>query len=90
VEDNEVVTIGRTPPASGRHLRFAERQELLMNVEFDSAQMVLLREILDSAFRDLRYEVADTNNSKYKEQLRERERALSELLDLVGGPLPDQ
>lgn len=61
-----------------------------MNVELDSAQMVLLREILDSAFRDLRYEVADTNNSEYKLRLREREQALSELLDLVGGPLPDQ
>jgi hypothetical protein len=52
--------------------------------------MGLLREILDSAFRDLRYELADTNNSTYKQQLREREQALSELLDLVGGPLPDQ
>jgi hypothetical protein len=61
-----------------------------MNLQLDSAQMVLLREILDSAFRDLRYELADTNNSKYKEQLRKREQALSELLDLVGGPLPDQ
>lgn len=61
-----------------------------MNLQLDSAQVGLLREILDSTFRDLRYEVADTNNSQYKQELRERERALSELLDLVGGPLPDR
>jgi hypothetical protein len=60
-----------------------------MNLQLDSAQVALLREILDSTFRDLRYEVADTDNSEYKQQLRERERELSELLDLVGGPLPD-
>jgi hypothetical protein len=50
----------------------------------------LLREILDSAFRDLRHEVTKTDNSKFKEELRARERAMSELLDLVGGPLPDR
>jgi hypothetical protein len=61
-----------------------------MNLQLDSAQMGLLREILDSTFRDLRYELADTSNSKYKQQLREREQALSDLLDLVGGPLPDK
>jgi hypothetical protein len=61
-----------------------------MNLQLDSTQMGLLREILDSAFRDLRYEIADTNNSRYKQQLREREEALSALLDLVGGPLPDR
>lgn len=61
-----------------------------MNLQLDPAQMDLLREILDGAFRDLRYELADTNNSKFKQQLREREHALSELLDLVGGPLPDR
>ena len=61
-----------------------------MNLQLDSAQEALLREILDSTFRDLRYEVADTNNSTFKQELRDRERALSELLDLVGGPLPDR
>jgi hypothetical protein len=60
-----------------------------MNLQLDAEQVDLLREILDSTFRDLRYELADTNNSQYKQQLRERERALKELLDLVGGPLPD-
>jgi hypothetical protein len=66
------------------------RQEPAMNLQLDSAQVDMLREILDSAFRDLRYEVAATDNSTFKEQLREREQALKELLDLVGGPLPDR
>jgi hypothetical protein len=60
-----------------------------MNLQLDAAQAELVREVLDSAFRDLRYEVADTDNSRYKRQLRDREQALRELLDLVGGPLPD-
>jgi hypothetical protein len=60
-----------------------------MNLQLDTAHAELMREVLDSAFRDLRYEVADTDNSRYKRQLRDREQALRELLDLVGGPLPD-
>ncbi len=61
-----------------------------MNLQLEPAQVDLLREVLDSTFRDLRYEVADTDNSKFKAELRDRERALRELLDLVGGPLPDR
>jgi hypothetical protein len=59
-----------------------------MTLQLEPAQVDLLREILDSAFRDLRYEVADTDNSTYKAELRDRERAMRALLDLVGGPLP--
>jgi hypothetical protein len=62
----------------------------MMNLQLDAAQVELMREVLDSAFRDLRYEVADTDNSRYKLDLRERGRRLRELLDLVGGPLPDR
>lgn len=61
-----------------------------MNLQLGPEQVELLREILDSTYRDLRYEVADTDNSKFKEELRTRERAVGELLDLVGGPLPDR
>ena len=61
-----------------------------MNLQLDSAQVELLRETLDSTFRDLRYEVAAADNSVFKGHLRERERALKEILDLVGGPLPDR
>ncbi len=61
-----------------------------MNLQLEPAQAELLREVLDYAYRELRYEVADTDNSQYKTELRARERALGEILDLVGGPLPDR
>lgn len=61
-----------------------------MNLQLEPAQVELLREVLDSTFRDLRYELADTDTSTFKAELRDRERALRELLDLVGGPLPDR
>ena len=60
-----------------------------MKLELAPDQVDLLREVLDSTFRDLRYELADTDNSAYKSKLRTRERALRVLLDLVGGPLPE-
>lgn len=60
-----------------------------MDLALDDAQQTLLREVLDSAFRDLRYEVANTDNSRFKEELRAREATLKSILDLVGGPLPD-
>lgn len=61
-----------------------------MNLRLDASQVELLRAVLDSAFRDLRYELSDTDTSTYKANLRDRERSLRELLDLVGGPLPDR
>ena len=61
-----------------------------MIIELDESQAELLREVLDSAFRDLRYEVADTDNTTYKEKLRAREAMLGSILSKVGGPLPDR
>ncbi len=61
-----------------------------MNIELDDQQSEILREVLDSAFRDLRYEVADTDNTVYKEGLRSREAVLSSILSKLGGPLPDR
>lgn len=49
----------------------------------------VLREVLDAALRELRYEIADTDNSRYKRELREREVALRALIGPLGGPLPD-
>ena len=61
-----------------------------MNIELDESQAELLREVLDSAFRDLRYEVADTDNSSFKAGLRAREDVLASILSQLGGPLPDR
>lgn len=74
----------RKPPPTFRP------KEQAMNIQLEAAQVELLREILDGTFRDLRYEVADTDNSRFKDELREREAEVGALLDLVGGPLPDR
>ena len=58
-----------------------------MHLDLNDEQEGLLRELLDEAYRDLRYEIADTDNSEFKMQLRKREAQISELLDKVGGPL---
>ncbi len=60
-----------------------------MQIDLTDDQAGLLREILDSAYRDLRYEIVDTDNAAYKANLRTRETSLRALLDAVGGPLPD-
>ena len=61
-----------------------------MQLELSESDLELLRDILDSEYRDLKYEIADTDNSTFKASLTERERRLSSLLDQVGGPLPDR
>jgi hypothetical protein len=61
-----------------------------MELHLDTTQVDLLREILDSAFRNLRFEIADTDNSVYKHNLKEREQSLKSILEKVGGPLPDR
>ena len=63
-------------------------KETPMHLDLDTAQVELLREVLDSTYRDLRYEIADTDNSVFKTHLRQREQALQTLLAMVGGPLP--
>ncbi len=60
-----------------------------VQIDLTDDQAGLLREILDSAYRDLRYEIVDTDNAGYKANLRTRETSLRALLDAVGGPLPD-
>ncbi|MBI2705959.1 MAG: hypothetical protein HYX32_11825 [Actinobacteria bacterium] len=48
----------------------------------------LLQEVLSGAFRDLRFEIADTDNHEFKHRLKAREAALKAILDQVGGLLP--
>jgi hypothetical protein len=71
-------------PAAERLLRSA-----LVQIDLTDEQAELLREILDGAYRDLRYEIVDTDNAEYKAGLRTRAAAMRVLLDTVGGPLPN-
>ena len=60
-----------------------------MESQLTDQQAELLQNILDHAFRELRSEVVATDNPAFKHELREREGVLREMLDLVGGPLPN-
>ncbi|HEX9258826.1 MAG TPA: hypothetical protein VF855_04765 [Acidimicrobiales bacterium] len=61
-----------------------------MTMDLTEEQAVLLRELLDYDLRELRMEIADTDNHAYKKNLRERELVLRSILDLVGGPITDR
>ncbi len=61
----------------------------MVRIELDEAQSELLRLLLDSALRDLSYEIADTDLPSYRQMLRERRTTLTRILEKVGGPLPD-
>jgi hypothetical protein len=60
-----------------------------VELSLDGPQAELVRELLDRDLRDLRFEIADTDNSTYKAELREREELLRTVLAQLGGPLPD-
>jgi hypothetical protein len=60
-----------------------------MNITLTDADAALLRNILDSTYRDLKSEISHTDNSGFKHELREREQQIKTLLDTLGGPLPD-
>ncbi len=54
-----------------------------MHLQLSAEQGALLRELLEGALGDLRMEIQDTDNSRYKEQLRGREQTLQALITLV-------
>jgi hypothetical protein len=60
-----------------------------VELSLDGPQAELVRELLDRDLRDLRFEIADTDNSSFKGELREREELLRTVLAQLGGPLPD-
>jgi hypothetical protein len=68
-------------------LQATDRKGRAMHLDLSDDQANLLRELVDEAYRDLRYEIADTDNSQFKEQLRKRESEVIVLLDLLGGPI---
>jgi hypothetical protein len=61
-----------------------------VDLHIDDDHVVVLREVLDAALRDLRFEIADTDNARFRQQLLGRETVLRALLEPLGGPLPDR
>ena len=58
-----------------------------MQLELTDDDAELLQEVLDSVVRDLRSEIADTDNRDYRRGLIARRDRLRALLDQVGGPV---
>ena len=60
-----------------------------MQVEFTDTEVELLQRLLDREVRDLNVEIADTDNSRFRDQLRSHRESVKSLLGRFGGPLPD-
>lgn len=60
-----------------------------MELHLEADQSDLLLELLNSNWRDLRYEIANTDNLGYKHMLREREALLHSILAAVGHALAE-
>jgi hypothetical protein len=56
-----------------------------MQIDLNEAEAALSREILHQAYQDLREEIYKTDASRFKEQLKERERLLEGLVAKFGG-----
>ena len=52
-----------------------------MELQLDSNQADLLREVLDMALRDLRQEISSTDNMEYSRTLKEREQMMRSILE---------
>lgn len=55
----------------------------MIQVQLTPKQRDLLREILEAVLADLRMEIADTDNSQFKQELRNRKQRLTAILEAV-------
>lgn len=58
-----------------------------MRLELNDTQAEELHRLVDHAYRDLRYEIADSDVSTFKDALRARGAVVAEILDMLGGPI---
>jgi hypothetical protein len=56
-----------------------------MQIELTEQELTLAREILRQEYQDLREEIYKTDSSHFKDQLKEREALLEELVKKLGG-----
>ncbi|MCJ7725287.1 MAG: hypothetical protein MUP76_02695 [Acidimicrobiia bacterium] len=62
----------------------------MKKIEFTDDEMELMQRLLDGEIRDLNYEVADTDTSSFRDELRQHRENVRTLLDKFGGPLEDK
>jgi len=56
----------------------------VLELKLEEPEVEILREILDGSLRDLKYEIADTDNLTFKRKLRDREALVRSILDKLG------
>jgi hypothetical protein len=61
-----------------------------MHIELTDAETEVLQRLLGREVRDLSYQIADTDTSTFRDELRQHRDNVKTLLDKVGGPLDDQ
>jgi len=62
----------------------------MMKIEFTAAEIELARRLLTGAVRDLSYEIADTDTSRFRDEIRQHREDVKTVLDKFGGPLEDE
>lgn len=60
-----------------------------MELTLSDDEAELLRALLDTAWRDTRSEIADTDSPRFRRGLRIDEASIRAMLDRLGGPLPN-
>lgn len=61
-----------------------------MQMELDEGDAEIMRDVLDHTLRELRMEISQTDNHRWKKDLHHREDRIRAMLDQVGGPLERQ
>lgn len=56
----------------------------MIQLDIDEAGVAILREVLDSARSDLKYEISNTDSKDYREQLRVKQALLEKVIEQLG------
>jgi hypothetical protein len=59
----------------------------MIQLDLSAAEMKTLAEILETAYSDLRMEIADTDSKDFRDMLKERKAVIAKALDALGRPV---
>ncbi|HSG80616.1 MAG TPA: hypothetical protein VLC48_00080 [Gemmatimonadota bacterium] len=59
----------------------------MIQIELSDTEMRILAEILETAYSDLRMEIANTDSKDFRDMLKERKAVIAKALDAMGRPV---
>jgi len=59
----------------------------MIEIELSDTEMRILAEILETAYSDLRMEIANTDSKDFRDMLKERKAVIAKALDAMGRPV---